>query len=76
KSIKYVEDNTGVYEIFNLGESEVVSLHKMLSTIEEELGVKATLNKLPRQAGDVQKTNADIRKAQQKIGYAPTTNFQ
>ncbi len=22
------------------------------------------------------KTNADIRKAQQKIGYAPTTNFQ
>ncbi|UZX26910.1 GDP-mannose 4,6-dehydratase [Riemerella anatipestifer] len=76
KSIKYVEDNTGVYEIFNLGESEVVSLHKMLSTIEEELGVKATLNKLPMQAGDVQKTNADIRKAQQKIGYAPTTNFQ
>ncbi|MDY3338527.1 GDP-mannose 4,6-dehydratase [Riemerella anatipestifer] len=76
KSIKYVEDNTGVYEIFNLGESEVVPLHKMLSTIEEELGVKANLNKLPMQAGDVQKTNADIRKAQQKIGYAPTTNFQ
>ncbi|MHA3047241.1 GDP-mannose 4,6-dehydratase [Riemerella anatipestifer] len=76
KSIKYVEDNTGVYEIFNLGESEVVSLHKMLSTIEEELGVKANLNKLPMQAGDVQKTNADIKKAQQKIGYAPTTNFQ
>ncbi|MEJ8597625.1 GDP-mannose 4,6-dehydratase [Riemerella anatipestifer] len=76
KSIKYVEDNTGVYEIFNLGESEVVPLHKMLSTIEEELGVKANLNKLPIQAGDVQKTNADIKKAQQKIGYAPTTNFQ
>ncbi len=44
-----------VYEIFNLGESEVIPLHKMLSTIEEELGVKATLNKLPMQAGDVQK---------------------
>jgi UDP-glucuronate 4-epimerase len=28
------------------------------------------------QAGDVQKTNADITKAKTLIGYKPTTHFQ
>ena len=48
----------------------------MLSEIELNLGKKANLNKLPMQAGDVQKTNADITKAKNLIGYNPKTNFQ
>ena len=76
KSIKYLEANDKVYEIINLGESEVVSLTEMLSVLETEIGKKANKKMLPMQAGDVQKTNADITKAKTLIGYAPSTNFQ
>ena len=76
KSIKYLENHKGVYEIINLGENQVVNLREMLSEIELNLGKKANLNKLPMQAGDVQKTNADITKAKNLIGYNPKTNFQ
>lgn len=76
KSAQYLEDNNDVYEILNLGENEVVNLKEMLSTIEEAMNKKATLKHLPMQAGDVQKTNADITKAKTLVGYAPKTNFQ
>ena len=76
KSIKYLESHKGVYEIINLGENQVVNLREMLSEIELNLGKKANLNKLPMQVGDVQKTNADITKAKNLIGYNPKTNFQ
>jgi UDP-glucuronate 4-epimerase len=32
KSIIYLENNSGLYEIINLGESEVVSLNEMVSS--------------------------------------------
>ncbi|GGG45752.1 GDP-mannose 4,6-dehydratase [Epilithonimonas arachidiradicis] len=76
KSIKYLEDNEKVYEILNLGESEVVTLDQMLSTLETILDKKAHKKMLPMQPGDVLKTNADITKAKSLIGYKPTTNFQ
>lgn len=76
KSIKYLETNDKVYEIINLGESEVVTLNEMLSVLETTIGKKANKKKLPMQPGDVQKTNADITKARTLIGYSPSTNFQ
>ena len=76
KSIKYLETNQNVYEIINLGESEVVTLNEMLSVLEAAIGKKAIKKILPIQRGDVQKTNADITKARTLIGYSPSTNFQ
>lgn len=76
KSIQYLEQNNGVYEILNLGENEVINLKEMLTTIEQTMDKKANLNPMPMQPGDVQKTNADITKARNLIGYAPKTNFQ
>jgi len=76
KSIKYIEQNNNVYEIINLGESETISLKKMVETIENSLGKKALINKLPMQPGDVQRTNADITKAKDMIGYNPKTKFK
>ena len=76
KSIRYLENNQNVYEIINLGESEVISLNEMVATIEENLQKKSLKKNLPMQPGDVQKTNADITKAKSKIGYLPTTKFQ
>ena len=76
KSINFLENNKKVYEILNLGESEVISLNQMLSTIEETLDKKANKILLPMQPGDVEKTNANIDKAKALIGYHPTTHFQ
>ncbi|KNB62095.1 GDP-mannose 4,6-dehydratase [Chryseobacterium sp. Hurlbut01] len=76
KSIHYLENNSKVYEIINLGESEVITLSKMLTYLERHLDKIAAKKTLPMQQGDVQKTNADITKAQSLIGYKPTTNFQ
>lgn len=76
KSIQYLETNDNVYEIINLGESEVIMLSEMVTTLENTIGKKAIKKILPMQPGDVQKTNADITKAKALIGYKPSTNFQ
>ncbi|ASK31121.1 epimerase [Chryseobacterium sp. T16E-39] len=76
KSITYLENNSNVYEIINLGESEVICLSDMLSAIEMALGKTAHKKILPMQPGDVEKTNADITKARTLIGYKPATDFQ
>lgn len=76
KSVDYLEKNSDIYEIINLGESEVVTLSEMLSEIEKNLNKTAIKKILPLQPGDVQKTSADITKAKNMIGYNPTTNFQ
>jgi UDP-glucuronate 4-epimerase len=76
KSIHYLENHFNIYEIMNLGESEVITLDEMLSTIENNLGKSAIRKNLPMQPGDVLKTNADISKAMTLIGYKPDTNFQ
>ncbi|SIS84436.1 GDP-mannose 4,6-dehydratase [Chryseobacterium gambrini] len=76
KSVQYLENHSDVYEIINLGESEVINLNEMLSTIEKTLGKSAIRKNLPMQPGDVLKTNADITKARTLIGYKPDTNFQ
>ena len=76
KSIDYLFKNQDVYEIFNLGESHVVSLKEMVEIIEKVLGKKAVLNKQPMQPGDVEKTYADISKARKILGYDPKTNFE
>ena len=76
KSICYIETHHQVYEIINLGESEVIDLNEMVATIENELEKKAVKKLLPKQAGDVEKTNANIYKAKSLIGYQPRTHFQ
>ncbi|MCD1115571.1 GDP-mannose 4,6-dehydratase [Chryseobacterium turcicum] len=76
KSVVYLEKSSGIYEIINLGENEVVTLSEMLSEIEKNLNKTAIRKILPLQPGDVQKTSADITKARNLIGYNPTTNFQ
>jgi len=76
KSVHYLHHHQNVYEIINLGESEVINLNEMVFAIEETLGKKSMKKQLPMQPGDVLKTNADIEKAKQIIGYNPATKFQ
>ena len=63
------------FNIFNLGESETVQLKDLIAAIENALGRKAKINRLPEQPGDVPLTCADISKARKLLGYKPTTRF-
>ena len=75
KAIEWVSAGSGKYEVFNLGESNTVSLTRMVRTIENTLNKKAVLNNLPMQPGDVNRTFADISKANKILGYNPQTDF-
>lgn len=75
-SINYVNKEEKVFEIFNIGGDKTVSLNEMVETIEEVLGKKAKLNRLPMQPGDVNRTCADISYSKKMIGYNPQTSFK
>lgn len=76
RSINYVNTDKKVFEIFNIGGDKTVSLMEMVETIEEVLGKKAKLNRLPMQPGDVNRTCADIAHSKKIIGYNPQTTFK
>src|SRR6266487_4261188 len=63
------------FDIFNLGESETIQLKELISSIENALGKKAKINRLPEQLGDMPLTYADISKARKLLVYNPTTKF-
>ncbi|HEY0771253.1 MAG TPA: GDP-mannose 4,6-dehydratase, partial [Sphingobacteriaceae bacterium] len=64
------------YNIYNIGEARVIKLKELISTIEAVVGKPAILDYQPLQAGDVQKTYADITKAKKEIGYKPAIDFE
>ena len=64
------------YEIFNLGESQVVKLSYMIELLENALGKKAIIDRQPMQPGDVPLTFADISKARARLGYNPHTKIE
>ena len=64
------------YEIFNLGESQTVQLNRLIAVLEEALGRKALIQRLPAQPGDVPLTCADISKARKQLGYQPQVTIE
>jgi UDP-glucuronate 4-epimerase len=59
------------YEVFNLGESRTVPLGRLVELIEDALGKKARIERLPLQPGDVSMTHADVSKARRLLNYDP-----
>jgi UDP-glucuronate 4-epimerase len=66
----------GAFEIFNLGESRTVELRGLIALIEENLGCKAKIERLPEQPGDVPITFADVGKARKMLGYEPRVGIE
>lgn len=60
-------------QIYNIGNDQSEKLMDLIGILERELGVKAKMELLPMQDGDVLKTHADISRLQKAVGYAPTT---
>jgi UDP-glucuronate 4-epimerase len=63
-------------EIFNLGNHQPKSVIELISILEKLLGKKAKLQFLPKPAGDVPITYADISKARRLLNFHPTTSLE
>lgn len=63
------------YEIFNLGESQTITLREMIDVIAKHVGKPANIKQMPLQPGDVEITYACIDKAKEMLGYDPKFPF-
>jgi len=64
------------FEIFNLGSSRPIALEYLIHLLEEALGKKAKVKRLPMQPGDADITYADISKAKTYLGYQPKITIE
>lgn len=63
------------FSILNFGAGRTVALRDVVATLEEALRVKARIEWLPVQKGDVSRTWADIEAARKSLGYEPSVPF-
>jgi len=69
----YVMENPFKYEIFNLGNSNPVTLGELISAVEEVTGKKVNSKIMPARKGEMEITYANVDKAKAMIGYNPNT---
>jgi UDP-glucuronate 4-epimerase len=72
-SLEYEPESKLPFEVFNLGNSNPISLTELIAQLEEATGKKAVQDRLPDQPGDVPITWANIDKAKRLLGYSPKT---
>jgi UDP-glucuronate 4-epimerase len=65
--------NLAPCEVINLGNNSPEDLREVIRLIAKHLGVTPRLDPQPIQPGDVRATYADIRRAQEKLDFAPST---
>lgn len=63
-------------EIYNLGNSNPVSLNKFIELCEKVSNKKAKIKQVGEQLGDVPHTYADINKAKRDLDYNPKTKLE
>lgn len=61
------------WRIYNIGNNTTVELGDFISTLEDALGKKATLEMLPMQPGDVESTWADVEDLERAVNFRPHT---
>lgn len=69
-------DNCRGYEIYNLGENATTTLQSLVEELGRLCGKEPILDRQPLQPGDVLVTCADVTRAQEALGYAPSVPVQ
>jgi nucleoside-diphosphate-sugar epimerase len=75
-SMDYVLSHQQVYETINLGSKNPIQLIDLVHTLEEIIGKPANIQWMEMQEGDVDRTFADIQKAERLLHYAPNTSLR
>ncbi len=68
--------NCSGFNVYNLGESEPITVNDLIAEIENALGKKAVREHLPLQPGDVERTYADVARAAKDLAYHPRTDIR
>jgi UDP-glucuronate 4-epimerase len=64
-------DRCRTYHVWNLGGSHTVTLAELIHKIADALGVEPRIRPLSMQPGDVDRTWADISRAEAELGWSP-----
>lgn len=64
------------YRLYNIGNNNPVELMRLITVLEQELGVTAAKRFLPMQPGDVPATYADIDDLARDVGFRPATPIE
>jgi UDP-glucuronate 4-epimerase len=64
------------FDVFNLGNSQPVSLSHMIRLLEDRLGKQAQIRVQEFQPGDMPFTHANLTKARGMLGYEPKVPFE
>lgn len=75
-AIEYVTQGATPFEVINLGESQTVTLNRLIELLEDVLHQKAIIERHPAQPGDMPRTHADIGKAGRLLNYQPSTPIE
>ena len=75
KAPKIIE-NKVPHRIYNIGGGHTENLMDLIGVLEGKLGMKAEINLLPMQAGDVAVTQADVGAIKREIGFEPSTRIE
>jgi UDP-glucuronate 4-epimerase len=73
KIIDYLLKNQCNNEIFNIGNSNPISLLELIEKLENHLEINAIKNFLPARTEEIETTFADCSKLEKCIGYKPNT---
>jgi UDP-glucuronate 4-epimerase len=61
--------------VWNLGGSRTTRLGELVQKIAQRLGVEAQVRRLPPQQGDVERTWADITRAERELDWSPRVDI-
>lgn len=64
------------YKVYNIGNNNPVELMDFIQAIEQKLGMEATKNYMPLQAGDVPETYAEVSDLVRDMDYKPETTIR
>lgn len=64
------------YRVYNIGNSQPISLDRFIAAIEQATGRAAQREYLPMQPGDVEATAADVTALEQAVGFKPATSIE
>ncbi|HVS06616.1 MAG TPA: NAD-dependent epimerase/dehydratase family protein [Candidatus Dormibacteraeota bacterium] len=66
----------GDNESFNIGSGAEISVNNIFTMVCELAGIEVEANRAPKRAGDVRRFILDCTKAEQLLGWRPTTSFR
>jgi len=64
------------FRVYNIGNNNTVELLDYIRALENKLGIKAQLNLLPLQLGDVPDTFANVEDLERDTGFKPATTVE